>query len=449
MACHTLEQLPIFTGDPLDCALKAGALCTIARTEKWRPERGDKIWLINGTSEDQTTASLDASPQDHSKNLSSGERTTTDGMVQVYCEEEGMESLPQSLMKVHGLCRLPRAHASAKCEVCSVNTVAPEAPTGLQHCQKGQYTLVRIPPHCTVNWKRRDDFHQEITTYHSKDGHRERLWAFIKKCFGKESPVKEKPRLADYDIGISAQLSVIKSMIALVQLYSTITILKDNKPKDYGAYQLTLLPYAIMTLVNILSGLFTPSYSSVYMVESTLMKEAENRGGVFEGTVGVLDECEPAILHTTDFEVREVAVSPADGDPHKGEHAVAETALSERGMTNSLPIIRYRHFSLTGGDLIRGYFFYLKRRMPILRLIRNNISHHQPSEGDILGSPASNNGTQNILPNPNHTHISESSESSFWHIFKKRNNPQPAANSNRYYFVFSIGNAKHRACDRR
>jgi len=45
MACRTLENLAYLEDDPLDCALEAGALCTVARTKEWKPEKDDRIYL--------------------------------------------------------------------------------------------------------------------------------------------------------------------------------------------------------------------------------------------------------------------------------------------------------------------------------------------------------------------------------------------------------------------
>jgi hypothetical protein len=45
-ACRNLECLSLFSEDPLDRALKAGALCTVARTQNWIPEEGEKVWML-------------------------------------------------------------------------------------------------------------------------------------------------------------------------------------------------------------------------------------------------------------------------------------------------------------------------------------------------------------------------------------------------------------------
>jgi hypothetical protein len=115
-------------------------------------------------------------------------------MTPIYCKEEGLEGLQQRYIKVHGLCRLPRAHANAhdlspekdrKCCDCKRNLHA-ESPEGapisnpLRHCQKGQYMLVRIPPHCKVRWRGREGFHDNLRRFHSKERR-----SFIEVGFGR------------------------------------------------------------------------------------------------------------------------------------------------------------------------------------------------------------------------------------------------------------------------
>jgi hypothetical protein len=131
------------------------------------------------------------------------EKTPTDDnqtqrpLTAMYCKEEGLEGLQQRYIKVHGFCRLPRAHAhgsgtgkekcncyrharsgtgleeDGKCNCCNLSRLAdcPEEALRkkqLLHCQKGQYMLVRLPPHCKVKWNDRDRFHDELTRFHAK-----------------------------------------------------------------------------------------------------------------------------------------------------------------------------------------------------------------------------------------------------------------------------------------
>ena len=86
----------------------------------------------------------------------------------------------------------------------------------------------------------------------------------------------------------------MKGIVALFQLYSVFSYIvaekNGNRINDYAAFQLTLIPYGLMSVVNILCGFVTPNYGAVYMVNSTIMEEARRRGWTFDGTVGELCE---------------------------------------------------------------------------------------------------------------------------------------------------------------
>jgi hypothetical protein len=60
----------------------------------------------------------------------------------------------------------------------------------------------------------------------------------------------------------------------------------------YAAFGLTVAPYAVVSVLNLLGSGLCPEFAALYMVESLIMKEAAKRGKkeVFTGTVGVLDE---------------------------------------------------------------------------------------------------------------------------------------------------------------
>ena len=57
----------------------------------------------------------------------------------------------------------------------------------------------------------------------------------------------------------------------------------------YAAFGLTVTPYLLMSIVNLLSTILTPDYSAMYLVSSEAMEEARRReGSRFEGIVGVI-----------------------------------------------------------------------------------------------------------------------------------------------------------------
>jgi len=91
---------------------------------------------------------------------------------------------------------------------------------------------------------------------------------------------------------ISSSQSHLKSCIALCQLlFSCFTLYhtRGNQVQLYGyaAFGFTVVPYAVMSLVNLVANLMSPHYPMVYMVRTPLMNQAEEAGGRFEGVVGV------------------------------------------------------------------------------------------------------------------------------------------------------------------
>ena len=96
---------------------------------------------------------------------------------------------------------------------------------------------------------------------------------------------------------LSSSFNLVKGMAALLQLlYTSFTLYHTNggQLKRYGfaAPGLTVLPYAVMSGLNLIANLVTPHYSTLYLVRSKVMEEAERRtGSRFHYVVGeVVDE---------------------------------------------------------------------------------------------------------------------------------------------------------------
>jgi hypothetical protein len=93
---------------------------------------------------------------------------------------------------------------------------------------------------------------------------------------------------------LSHSTSMLKCIAAIVQLgFACISIYRarQNQVEHYGnaAFGLTVIPYAIMSFVNLTANIITPDFPMIYMVRSEVMDEAENRGGKFDDVVGVID----------------------------------------------------------------------------------------------------------------------------------------------------------------
>jgi hypothetical protein len=101
----------------------------------------------------------------------------------------------------------------------------------------------------------------------------------------------------DGKIQLCKSHNILKWLVALSQLlYATFTLYRTRGDQiqkyGYAAFGLTVIPYAIMSLINLVANIVTPDYPSIYLVRSNVMAEAELRNARFIGTVGVLDELE-------------------------------------------------------------------------------------------------------------------------------------------------------------
>jgi hypothetical protein len=86
----------------------------------------------------------------------------------------------------------------------------------------------------------------------------------------------------------SSLIAIGQILFAAASIYKT----RGDQLSRYGyvAFGLTVTPYIVMSLVNLLGSLLYPEYSESYLVESLIMDEARRRGGKFPCTVGILAE---------------------------------------------------------------------------------------------------------------------------------------------------------------
>ena len=93
---------------------------------------------------------------------------------------------------------------------------------------------------------------------------------------------------------ISWSYSFSKGLIAISQaIYASATLYetRGDQIERYGfaAFGLTIAPYLVMSIINLIAMVLTPDYSTVLMVESEIMEEARQReGACFGGAVGKL-----------------------------------------------------------------------------------------------------------------------------------------------------------------
>jgi hypothetical protein len=92
---------------------------------------------------------------------------------------------------------------------------------------------------------------------------------------------------------IGASYSIPKAVFAIAQLsYAIVTLYQTRSDQidtfGYCAFGLTVIPYALMSLVNLMGNIMTPEYHALYLVASDVMDEAIRRGARFDGVVGRL-----------------------------------------------------------------------------------------------------------------------------------------------------------------
>ena len=96
---------------------------------------------------------------------------------------------------------------------------------------------------------------------------------------------------------LSSSFNLLKGVAALLQLlYTSFTLYRTTGGQldqyGYAAPGFTVLPYAVMSALNLVASLVAPHYPKLYLVRSKVMEEAERRTGLpFHFVVGkVVDE---------------------------------------------------------------------------------------------------------------------------------------------------------------
>jgi len=109
------------------------------------------------------------------------------------------------------------------------------------------------------------------------------------------APLNERPRVYQpgeyYDLNFCSSHNVLKCTVSILQLvFSALTLYRSQGQAidrfGYAAYGLTVIPYAIMSLLNLIANITTPDYPFIYIIRSEVMEEAESRGARFDGIIG-------------------------------------------------------------------------------------------------------------------------------------------------------------------
>ncbi|PMD39383.1 hypothetical protein L207DRAFT_633996 [Hyaloscypha variabilis F] len=107
---------------------------------------------------------------------------------------------------------------------------------------------------------------------------------------------------------ISSSYNMIGGLIALAQaIYTSVTLYQTRGDQidqyGYAAFGLTVAPFVLMSIINLIGSIFSPTYDAIYIVETSVMREARRHECCFDGVVGKLKEGRGALLYS---EVEEV-----------------------------------------------------------------------------------------------------------------------------------------------
>ena len=129
----------------------------------------------------------------------------------------------------------------------------------------------------------------------------------------------------DHIDGISMSYSFSKGVISVFQtVYASITLYQTRGDQitryGYAAFGLTVAPYLVMSLMNLVSNILTPDFPLIYLVRDHIMEEAEAKSGrLFERTVAQFKKhttshnLTAAVLDNRAFNVPDNMVSMFEG----------------------------------------------------------------------------------------------------------------------------------------
>ncbi|EXJ71033.1 uncharacterized protein A1O5_06026 [Cladophialophora psammophila CBS 110553] len=319
------------TRDPLQIALKAGALCMVVRAPNWSPKSGDCLHTLSFVSEDMIST---YTPTLHKKKALDRQNIHIVGLLTQYIGISKAEPL-LSRRKVDKLLKERR------------NPV--EELNSLKQCTNPRQPVqlsVETPP-----WLRGSFLLVGRKIHGNLQLPQGYTLVEVPRDASVESYIRSIGNVGDSILNrfetevIAASYSAPKALVAVAQaVYASVTLYRSRGDQitryGYAAFGLTVVPYIAMSLMNLLSTLVTPEYAALYMIGSGIMDEAKTRGGVFESVVGRLVDEEVTIdqtfLFSGSFKERDEDHNCEDevGDNHRESRKMFELSLASEQVHN-------------------------------------------------------------------------------------------------------------------
>ena len=325
-ALNAIARGARFGGSEIKNACRAGALCMVVRSPDWRPHRGQQLEAIvaeDDEPEEQRNdmevhyASMDADMINYFPPYA-----REDSSAWAFFDTIGARAyVDTGLVRVHGTYSLPEGYtfaivprntrltdvdadiASAAAERNRMSTQVGANP--VQYTRNsdsdnitGHALHARLVAHETQGTPSTNhlDQNESNKTIASDDSPSDNISDSGRAVDGyalANSNQDTSRRLVKSDI--SSSYNAAKAIASLIQALAAIGTLLLHRSDvtnmwGYASFHLTVIPYLVMTIVNFVCNSLTPDYACLYMVESRLMREARDKGGVFTGTVAAMED---------------------------------------------------------------------------------------------------------------------------------------------------------------
>lgn len=313
---NAIYSCAVFGTTPLETAAKAGALCMVVRNDNWKPKSGDRIQnpkiifpprdIANGMVPDIangmapliklmerihifkalsfTTRMLHAVTSGYWHNSETERHGHDSSFFHHSAHTPSIEDRNQQLSNISTLKLGIHRHNLAK--------FLPSA-TGLSPLGRHVYGTCSLPAGYALSLI---PYGARILDLEGREAYDNSLsWH---ESLQRRFRPQEKHR-GNYNI--SSSYGISKGLIAIFQtIYASITIYRTRGDQlqryGYAAFGLTVAPYLVMSIVNLVSNIFRPDYDTIYLLDSEILEEASHREGArFEGMVGsiAVDDPEP------------------------------------------------------------------------------------------------------------------------------------------------------------
>lgn len=321
---YAIYRCAILAKTPLQAAKKAGALCMVVRTLEWKPNHGDVVRILSKQESQEKPWWVEASTSSNrAKRVVAGICLRLTKMLKLFSnlyslvmnwkilEDEDTSEVPAYVVQrdipvrdmpsrqhpdwefqpsssswdlrsraIHGVCQLPSGYA-----LCTVPTEFHVVELG-ESQQGGGGQPGRNQ--AGVKDKAKDGDHGDGKVMAMSLSSRFKLQTLSNLAARKSSLDNTRPS----PIQLSSVKNLAKGLIAVFQtVYASLTLYhaRGDQIQHYGyaAFGLTVVPYIVMSLINLASIILTPDYPVMYLVESEAMREANKRQNAkFDGVIG-------------------------------------------------------------------------------------------------------------------------------------------------------------------